>query len=180
MIFWRKWSKSFFSHKYWHLLFQNCIQYALRNFLRCITCLYVKNWRCWNSFHIRLIFEFPQPRGCFWRGYATQEADQELKWKLMTLSVWKIWVLAFLGPQSWYTRGDSTSKSPYGIGLIAIPRWRLNWTLFPWPCFGRMEHCTACTLAATTPMSVAFCAYEQPLILTESSCVWGHCAEHII
>ena len=117
----------FFSHKYWHLLFQNCIQYALRNFLRCITCLYVKNWRCWNSFHIRLIFEFPQPRGCFWRGYATQEADQELKWKLMTLSVWKIWVLEFLGPQSWDTRGggsvrtppiwDSTSKSPYGMGL---------------------------------------------------------------
>ena len=83
----------FFSHKYWHLLFQNCIQYALRNFLRCITCLYVKNWRCWNSFHIRLIFEFPQPRGCFWRGCATQEADQELRWKLRAISIWDNWVM---------------------------------------------------------------------------------------
>ena len=59
-----------------------------------------KIWRYWNLFHNLLIFEFPQPRGCFWRGYATQEADQEPKWKLMTLSVWKIWVLEFLGPQS--------------------------------------------------------------------------------
>ena len=50
---------------------QNCIQYALRNFLRCTTCLYVKNWRCWNLFHNCLIFEFPQTRGCFWKGYAT-------------------------------------------------------------------------------------------------------------
>ncbi len=39
-----------------------------------------------NSFHIRHIFESPQPRGCSWRGYATQEADQELKWKLRTLT----------------------------------------------------------------------------------------------
>ena len=65
-----------------------------------------------NSFHIRHIFESPQPRGCSWRGYATQEADQELKWKLRTISVWEIWVLEFLGPQSW-----DTSKSPGPIGL---------------------------------------------------------------
>ena len=39
-----------------------------------------------NSFHILHIFESPQPRGCSWRGYATQEADQELKWKLRTLT----------------------------------------------------------------------------------------------
>ena len=58
--------------------------------------------------------------------YATQEADQELKWNLRTLSVWKIWVLEFLGPQSWDTRGGSAppppgtvcaSKSPHLIGL---------------------------------------------------------------
>ena len=38
-IFWRKWSKTFFSQKYCHFLFQLCDQYALRFFLRCITCL---------------------------------------------------------------------------------------------------------------------------------------------
>ena len=70
-----------------------------------------------NSFQIRHIFESPQPRGCFWRGYATQEADQELKWKFMTFSVWKIWVLEFLGPQSWDTREGLASKSPHLIGL---------------------------------------------------------------
>ena len=37
MIFWHKWSKKLFSHKYWHFLFQLCNQYAFRNFLRCIT-----------------------------------------------------------------------------------------------------------------------------------------------
>ena len=31
--------KIIFSHKYCHFLFQLCIQYALRNFLRCITYL---------------------------------------------------------------------------------------------------------------------------------------------
>ena len=38
-IFWWKWSKTLFSQKYLHFLFQLCNQYALRNFLRCITCL---------------------------------------------------------------------------------------------------------------------------------------------
>ena len=42
-----------------------------------------------NSFHIRHIFESLQPRGCSWRGYATQEAEQELKWKLRIISVWE-------------------------------------------------------------------------------------------
>ena len=65
-----------------------------------------------NSFHILHIFESPQPRGCSWRGYATQGADQELKWKLRTLSVWKIWVLEFLGPQSWDTRGGFARTPP--------------------------------------------------------------------
>ena len=41
-----------------------------------------------NLFHIRHIFEFPRPRGCSWRDYATQEAKQGLKWKLRTISVW--------------------------------------------------------------------------------------------
>ena len=38
----------FFSHKHWHFLFKNCDQYSLRNFLRRVTCVYVKNWRCWK------------------------------------------------------------------------------------------------------------------------------------
>ena len=58
-----------------------------------------------NLFHICHIFESPQPGGCSWRGYATQETDQELKWKLRTLSVWEIWVLDFLRPQSLDTKG---------------------------------------------------------------------------
>ena len=58
-----------------------------------------------NSFHTRHIFESQPPRGCSWRGYATQEADQELKWKLRTISVWENWVLEFLGSNSWDTRG---------------------------------------------------------------------------
>ena len=71
-----------------------------------------------NSFHILHIFESPQPRDCPWRGFATQEADQELKWKLRTLSVWE-----FLGPQSWDTKRTplprcyNTSQSPDLIGL---------------------------------------------------------------
>ena len=56
-----------------------------------------------NLFHIRHIFESPQPWGCSWRGYATQEADQELKWKLRTNSVWENSVLEFLGSHSWNT-----------------------------------------------------------------------------
>ena len=40
-----------------------------------------------NSFQIRQIFESPWSRSCPWGGYATQEADQELKWKLRTISV---------------------------------------------------------------------------------------------
>ena len=55
-----------------------------------------------NSFHTRHIFESQQPRGCSWRGYATQEADQELKWKLRTISVWENWVLEFLGSHSYH------------------------------------------------------------------------------
>ena len=58
-----------------------------------------------NSFWIRHIFEFPRPQGCSWRDYATQEADQELKWKLRTIFVWENWVLVFLGSQSWDTKG---------------------------------------------------------------------------
>ena len=65
-----------------------------------------------NSFHICQIFEFPRPRGCSWRGYATQEADQELKWKLRTISVWENWVLEFLGSQSWDTKGGSARTPP--------------------------------------------------------------------
>ena len=83
--------------------------------------------------------------GCSWRGYTTQEADQELKWKLMTLSVWEIWVLEFLGPQSWDTSlgglarpppspaaRDSTSKSLHLIGLRNNDNSKKNqrhWTL---------------------------------------------------
>ena len=43
-----------------------------------------------NLFHILHIFESPQPWGCSRRGYATQEPDQELKWKVRTLSGWEI------------------------------------------------------------------------------------------
>ena len=57
------------------------------------------------SFHIRHIVESQRPRGCSWRDYATQEADQELKWKLRTISVWENWVLEFLGSHSWDIRG---------------------------------------------------------------------------
>ena len=99
MIFSWKWSKTYFSHKYWHFLFQICNQYALGNFLRALHVCRSKIGDVENSFHIHQIFESPQPRGCSWRGYATQEADQELKWKLRTLYVWEICVLEFLGPQ---------------------------------------------------------------------------------
>ena len=40
-----------------------------------------------NSFHVRHVLESLQPQGYSWKGYATQEVDQELKWKLRTLSV---------------------------------------------------------------------------------------------
>ena len=66
-----------------------------------------------NAFHIRHIFESPQPRGCSWRGYATQEADQELKWKLRTISVWESWVLEFLGSHSWDIKGGSARTPPH-------------------------------------------------------------------
>ena len=39
-----------------------------------------------NSFHICHIFESPKPWDYCWRGYATYEADQELKWTLRTLN----------------------------------------------------------------------------------------------
>ena len=65
-----------------------------------------------NSFHTRHFFESPRPRGCSWRGYATQEADQELKWKLRTIAVWKNWVLELLGSNSWDTRGGSARTPP--------------------------------------------------------------------
>ena len=52
---------------------------------------------------------------------APEEAlHQELKWKLGTLSVWEIWILEFLGPQNWDTKGGgiyNTSKTPGLIGL---------------------------------------------------------------
>ena len=38
-----------------------------------------------------------QPWGCSLGDYATQQADQELKWKLMTLFVWNFWVLEHMG-----------------------------------------------------------------------------------
>ena len=104
MIFWQKWTMS-----------QICNQYALRNFLRCITYLQVK-----NLFHIRHIFEFQQPRGNSWRGYATQEVDQEFKWKLRTLSVRKNWVWAFLGPQSWHTRLSITVVSTPPASILSL------------------------------------------------------------
>ena len=103
-----------------------------------------------NSFHILYIFEPLQPRGCSWRGYATQEADQELKWKLRTISVWENWVLEFLGSHSWDTREgglapawDSTSKSPHLIGLkdqeeiiykndFSISSYYSNWVSITW------------------------------------------------
>ena len=66
-----------------------------------------------NSCHTRDIFESLRPRGCSWRGYATQEADQELKWKLRTISVWENWVLEFLGSQSWDTKGGSARTPPH-------------------------------------------------------------------
>ena len=64
-----------------------------------------------NLFNIRHIFESRQPRGCSWRGYATQEADQELKWKLRTISVWENWVLEFLGSHR-YQGGGQYLKKP--------------------------------------------------------------------
>ena len=41
-----------------------------------------------------------QLRGCSWGDYAFQEADQELKLKIGTLSVWEIWVLEVLTTHS--------------------------------------------------------------------------------
>ena len=56
-----------------------------------------------NSFQIRHIFESLWPRGCSLRDYATQEANQELKWKLRTISVWQNRVLESLVSHSWDT-----------------------------------------------------------------------------
>ena len=79
-----------------------------------------------NSFRIAYMFESLQPWGCSWRGYATQEADQELKWKLRTISVWENWVLEFLGSHSWDTRGGSPREGQY----LKKPGWiRVKW---PW------------------------------------------------
>ena len=51
-----------------------------------------------NSFHIHHIFESPRPQGCSWRGYANQEADQKLKWKLRTMPSfsWSIFLRAVI------------------------------------------------------------------------------------
>ena len=69
-----------------------------------------------NSFHTRHFFESPRPRGCSWRDYASQDADQELKWKLRTISVWENWVLEFLGCHSWDTRGGGFARTPPRMG----------------------------------------------------------------
>ena len=106
-----------------------------------------------NSFHIFHIFESLQPPWCSWGGYKTQEADQELKWKLRTISVWENWVLEFLGSQSWDTRGGlarppprvgqylkkpgsnrvkawQPEKSPRFLIALRTPPWYLScWTL---------------------------------------------------
>ena len=77
-----------------------------------------------NSCHTRDIFESLRPRGCSWRGYATQEADQELKWKLRTISVWENWVLEFLGSHSWDIKGGSARTPPPHMGqYLKKPIW---------------------------------------------------------
>ena len=94
-----------FSHKYGHFLFQICRS---------------KIVDVENLFYIHHIFESLQPPGCSWRVYATQEADQELQWKLRTLSVWEIQVLVFLGPQSWDTRRGEKPASNRVKGYLQI------------------------------------------------------------
>ena len=90
-FFWWKWSKTLFSHKYWHLLFQfNVISMLWETYWGALHVCRSKIVDVENSFQIPHIFESSQPWGCYWRGYATHEANQELNWKLRTLSVWEI------------------------------------------------------------------------------------------
>ena len=93
------------------------------------------------SFYIRHIFESPRPRGCSWRGYATQEADQELKWKLRTISVWENWVLEFLGSHSWDTRGGSVQTPPRRGQYLKKPAWnRVNTKKYWWQYISDLYH----------------------------------------
>ena len=111
VIFSRKGWKPYFSPKYCHY-FKYVISMLWEIFWGALHVCRSKIGDVENSFHICHIFESPQPRGCSWRGYATQEADQELKWKLRTWSVWKVWVLEFLGPYIWNTKGLQYHEKP--------------------------------------------------------------------
>ena len=78
-----------FSHKYGHFLFKYVISMLWEIVWGPLHICRSKIGDVKNVFHIHQIFESLQPRGRSWRGYATQEADQELKWMLRTLSVWE-------------------------------------------------------------------------------------------
>ena len=118
---WRKWSKNIVFKSICTFCFNYVISMLWGIFWGAVHVCRSKIDDVENSFHIRHIFESPQPRGCSWRGYATQEADQELKWKLRTISVWENWVLEFLGSQSWDTRGGSGQTPPRPLQYLKKP-----------------------------------------------------------
>ena len=121
--FWRKWSKSFFLTNIDIYCFKYVISMLWEFFWGALHVCRSKIVDVENSFQIRHIFESWQPRGWSWRGYATQEADQELKWKLRTISVLENWVLEFLGSHSWDTRGGSGQTPPRRGQYLKKPAW---------------------------------------------------------
>ena len=121
-----------------------------------------------NSFLIHHIFESLQPRGCSWRGYATQEADQELKWKLRTLSVWEIWVLEFLEPQSWDTRVSDLKQ--YWLRVVFISTlifYESNAVTYKHNCIFYMYIPLFTGKLSTTHNSIIQCMFYQSLF-------WDH------
>ena len=93
MIFHKNGPKSFFLPKNEHFSFKSVISMIWVIFWCILLVCRTKIGDFEKSSHNSHIRDPRQPRGRSWGDYATQGADQELKWKLRTISVWKNWVV---------------------------------------------------------------------------------------
>ena len=96
-------------------LFQLCNQYALKKNLRCITCLYVKNWRCWKF--------VPHPSH-FWVSTTSRLLLKSLcnsgGWSIAQMKAYDLICLGnlsfgtFRAPELRYQGGVRTGPPPHG------------------------------------------------------------------
>ena len=105
--FLQKWSKIILYYQKW-FFFKSVISMIWEFFLCILLVCRTKIGDFENLSHNSHTRDPRQPRGCSSRDYATQVADQELKLKLGTLSIWEIWVLEVLTSHSSDTRGGDT------------------------------------------------------------------------